>query len=386
MNILFIYSSPIIAEGGGVQRVTKVLANYFEEHGNNTYYLSLYKADNMDSRQYVLPVNDCSNNIENKGYLCELLDKLKINIIINQDGLNKDTCTLILSCKPDGVKLISVAHNSIIGAVRHFRYSRLDFFRRIHLTWILPIFDVKFVNDFMLWMFKQSHKAFFREIVSKSDKYVLLSSRYKEELEYVLGKKCGANVLAISNPCTIINDDNSISNKEKVVLYVGRIDFAQKRNDLLLRVWSKVHGQVQGWKLVFVGDGPDLEKLKAMGDELGLNDVEFVGQTSPIDYYKRASVFCLSSAFEGLPLTIIEAMSYGVVPMAFDSFASLRSLIDNNENGLIVKPFDIDVYAKELITLLCDKTKLCSFSKKAYLKSKAFSLDSIGCTWLNLFK
>lgn len=386
MNILFIYSSPIIAEGGGVQRVTKVLANYFEEHGNNTYYLSLYKADNMDSRQYVLPINDCCNNIENKRYLCELLEKLKINIIINQDGLNKDTSTLILSCKSNGVKLISVAHNSIIGAVRHFRYSRLDLFRRIHLTWILPIFDVKFVNDFIVWLFKQSHKAFFREIVSKSDKYVLLSSRYIEELEYVLGEKCGDNVMAISNPCTIINSDNSISNKEKVVLYVGRIDFAQKRNDLLLSVWSKVHRQVQGWKLVFVGNGPDLEKLKAMGNVLGLHDVEYVGQTSPIDYYKRASVFCLSSAFEGLPLTIIEAMSYGVVPMAFDSFASLRSLIDDNENGLIIKPFDIDNYAKELVTLLCDNSKLCSFSKNAYLKSKAFSLDTIGLSWLNLFK
>ena len=386
MNILFVYSSPIVPESGGVQRVTKVLSSFLEQQGCKTYYLSLNREDNMDDKQYVLPVNKCCNNIENQGYLCELLDKLKINIIVNQDVLNKDTSTLILSCKPDNIKLISVAHNSIIGAVRHFRYSRLDLFRRIHLTWLLPFFDARFVNDFMVWMFKQTHKAFFRKIVSESDNYVLLSSRYIEELEYVLGEKCGDKVVAISNPCTIINSDNGVPEKEKVVLYVGRIDFAQKRNDLLLSVWSKVHGQVQGWKLVFVGNGPDLDKLKAMGDELGLHDVEYVGQTSPIEYYKRASVFCLTSAFEGLPLTIIEAMSYGVVPMAFDSFASLKSLIEDNENGLIIKPFDIDNYAKGLLLLLCDNSKLCSFSKKAYLKSKVFSLDAIGRSWLNIFE
>lgn len=385
MNILFVYSSPIIPEGGGVQRVTKVLAALFEDHGHKTFFLSRYGVDNMDIRQYVLPENDNCNNKNNKDYLNSLIYKLKIDIIINQDGLNKDVSRLVLSCKTGGVRLISVAHNSIIGAVRHFRYSRLYLFKKIHLAWILPVFDLKPVNHFLVWLFKQTHKAFFREIVFKSDRYVLLSERYIDELEYVLGEECKSKVSSISNPCTIARRDNNIIQKEKVVLYVGRIDFAQKRNDLLLHVWSKVREQISGWKLIFVGNGPDYEKLKMMGRKMGLDDVEYVGQTSPIEYYQKASVLCLTSAFEGLPLTIVEAMSYGVVPMAFDSFASLRSLIDDKVTGYVIPPFDLDEYSNKLSSLMSDSKDREFFSSKATIKFKDYELCAIGGKWLGLF-
>ena len=66
MNILFIYSNSINPNKGGVQRVTKVLADYFQLKGNNVFFLSLNKptkSEYIDKRQFYLPY---SKNINNK--------------------------------------------------------------------------------------------------------------------------------------------------------------------------------------------------------------------------------------------------------------------------------------------------------------------------------
>jgi len=386
MNILFVYNSPIIPENGGVQRVTYVLASYFEEQGHKVHFLSLHSQKMMDDRQFVLPDSSHSNTKKNVNYLSELLVKQNIDVIINQDGLNPDTTGLVLSCEHNGISIISVAHNSIIGAVQHFRYSRYDLFKRMHLTCVLPIFDWRPINRTLLWLFKLTHKSFFNKVIKESDKYVLLSDRYLLELEYILGKLGHSNIVAISNPCTIVNDNVDLEKKEKVMLYVGRIDFSQKRNDLLLKVWEKVSREVPDWKLVVVGGGPNLDKIKDVSLEMMLKRIEFVGQASPSTYYHRSSLFSLTSSFEGFPLTLVEAMANGVVPLAFDSFASLRTIIDDGRNGCVVNPFDLDEYARRVVMLMKDDVLRREYALNALEKSNVFTLESIGQEWEELFK
>lgn len=55
----------------------------------------------------------------------------------------------------------------------------------------------------------------------------------------------------------------------------------------------------------------------------------------------------MTSIWEGLPMTLIEAMHYGCVPIAFDSFAALYDLIDNGNNGFIIPNNDIDCFVKK---------------------------------------
>lgn len=386
MNILFVYNSPIVPENGGVQRVTHVLSTYFEEHGHHSFYLSLNRCEEMDQRQFVLPNIRKCNTSENVKCLTELLKEYHIDIIINQDGLNPDTTQMVLACRHNGIPVISVAHNSLTGAVEHFRYSRHDIFKRKNLHWLLPLTDILVAKKLLLWMFKKSHQAHFLKVVNGSDRYVLLSDRFNAELEYVIGEYDTNKVIAISNPCTIEGGGGRLLEKEKIVLYVGRIDYSQKRNDLLLKIWERIERQITDWKLVIVGDGGDLDSMKGLCTRMHLSNVEFVGKSAPQKYYEKASVFCLTSAFEGFSLTLVEAMSYGVTPCAFDSYASLRTIIDDGINGVIVPAFDIDNYASRLIELMKNDSLRNNYAQNALEKAKSFSLEAIGQQWLNLFK
>jgi len=79
MNILFLYNNNINPTKGGVQRVTKVLADYFELKGNNVFFLSLSKHNDdeyIDKRQYYVPENkkfNTKNNIEYSRFLLRLI-------------------------------------------------------------------------------------------------------------------------------------------------------------------------------------------------------------------------------------------------------------------------------------------------------------------------
>ena len=171
-------------------------------------------------------------------------------------------------------------------------------------------------------MYKKKYKQHYQDILKYSNQFVLLSNAYKKELAFFLPDFPQDKVCAIYNPCTIVCKDDEIIEKKKIVLYVGRISFAQKRNDLLLHVWKNIELQHADWQLKVVGEGEDLPRLKIMAKEMSLTNISFEGFKSPEPYYKEASVFCLTSAYEGFGLVLVEAMSYGVVPVAFNSYGA----------------------------------------------------------------
>ena len=67
---------------------------------------------------------------------------------------------------------------------------------------------------------------------------------------------------------------------------------------------------------------------------------------------KRAPILCMTSNYEGFPMVLVEAMQYGCVPFAFDSFPSLYDIINDGINGVIVPAFDEDSYAKKSHVIL----------------------------------
>ena len=75
--------------------------------------------------------------------------------------------------------------------------------------------------------------------------------------------------------------------------------------------------------------------------------------------FKLATILCMTSASESFGLVLVEAMSYGVIPFAFNSFPAVTDIIQNGINGFLVEPFDIEQYAERLLTfcLVSDKEK-----------------------------
>jgi glycosyltransferase involved in cell wall biosynthesis len=192
------------------------------------------------------------------------------------------------------------------------------------------------------------------------------------------------NVLGIPNPVSF--DEISKIKKKKEILYVGRINTSQKRIDLLLQIWGLLDDSLADWSLKIVGDGDELESMKVLSSQLNLQNVFFYGFRNPKPFYETASVFCMTSSFEGLPMTLIEAMQYGVIPVAFNSFVSISDIIDDKVNGCVVTPFDINEYVSTLEKLMTSQEELERYSTAAEQRVRKFDLSIIGEQWLNVLK
>jgi glycosyltransferase involved in cell wall biosynthesis len=119
-------------------------------------------------------------------------------------------------------------------------------------------------------------------------------------------------------------------------IYVGRFS-PEKRVDLLLNAYSQVIEKYPLSKLALVGGGRDVELVTKLVNDLNLNDnVFFMGfQKNVLPYLHQAKYIIISSDSEGLPCSIMEGMSCGLVPIS-TNVGNLSDLIIENFNGFLV--------------------------------------------------
>ena len=120
-----------------------------------------------------------------------------------------------------------------------------------------------------------------------------------------------------------------MNEKENTVLFVGRIDNRSKKIFTLLDIWENI--DIDDWKLVIVGDGPDKKEVEKKANKI--KNIEMVGFKVPDEYYKKASIFCMTSIFEGFPMSLTEAMQNGCVPIIFGSFPAAYDIIKDQERS-----------------------------------------------------
>ena len=139
-----------------------------------------------------------------------------------------------------------------------------------------------------------------------------------------------------------------------------------------------------GWKLQILGGGPDEDRLKKICRKKQLKSVEFLGFQPPAEYYKRAKAVCLTSLYEGTPMVITEAMQYGCVPMAYDTFSAVHDMIEDGKNGFVISPFDAEQYADRLVSLTSENT-FNHLSKCATQSLGKFDYQDIMNKWEQMF-
>lgn len=197
-------------------------------------------------------------------------------------------------------------------------------------------------------------------------------------------KEDRAKLCAIPNPAE--KSAETVAEKQNEILYVGRMTLSEKRVDLLLKVWAAVQNEFPEWRLTLVGGGRDEEKIREMSEKLKLNRISFEGFQKPEKYYARASIFCLTSAFEGFGLVLAEASAYGCVPVAFDSYLSAKDVIQSGENGFLIKAFDTNCYAEALRELMKNPPLRNRLSEAARVNADRFAPEKIVSRWEKLFK
>ena len=185
------------------------------------------------------------------------------------------------------------------------------------------------------------------------------------------------NVMVIPNPCSLDGQNLPISSKKnKTVLAVGRLH-EQKGFDLLLRAWKPIEEHHPEWTLRIVGEGPQRPTLEQQIRELGFQHVVLAGKTEDvINEYTSASLFVLSSRYEGLPLALIEAMWCGLPCVSFDCPHGPAALLAD-ERGWLVPAMDVKKLTQAIETMLAHPDEATQRAHKAQTFAKATYSETI---------
>jgi glycosyltransferase involved in cell wall biosynthesis len=93
----------------------------------------------------------------------------------------------------------------------------------------------------------------------------------------------------------------------------------------------------------------------------------------------------MTSAFEGFGNVLVEAQTYGCVPIMFNSYSAAEDIVTNNENGILIKPFNVIEYVDATIDLINNPSKLKKLSLNAYESVNNFSYDETYKKWDAVF-
>lgn len=191
-----------------------------------------------------------------------------------------------------------------------------------------------------------------RFVFKRADVIIALSPIWADVVKNISGR---TDVRIINNPGLECHKKSSDEKNEQVIAFIGKLEERKGYADLL-HAMGKVLKAIPDAKLVFAGHG-DIEIAKALAGKLRILDsVEFlgwVGQKDVSALLYRASVFCLPSYGEGVPMAMLEAMSCRV-PVVVTPVGGIPDVIINNVNGKIVHPGNCIEIAESIIQLLQD--------------------------------
>ena len=395
MNILFINDDDIDPERGGIKRSTHILARTLMDRYHLKCYLAYIRGfpgcpTLAFDDKIQIPDEDGSSRLE------EFIVRHEIDIIILQKTLPKKYGVLPALEKVAAAgrsKLIYVLHFSPghkildlapVNIVNNIRYARSWIYKAVNLGKLATYPAYRSIKRRRLRLDYQRNYLRF-------DRIVLLSQSYIPDYARLAGLAERRKLAAIGNP---ISSDTpasreEISRKEREVLIVSRFDEKQKKLYRALKIWREIerHWEFRDWRLVIVGFGAWGDRYRERAAALGLKNVVFAGgPKDPRPYYRRASVFMMTSAYEGSAMVLLESQQMGVVPLAFDSFGSLHDVIEDGDNGLIVPNADLKAYAERLIWLMRNKDRREEMAGNAVESCRRFSGDRIGAQWVDLFK
>lgn len=379
MNILFYMPSVMV---GGVRTVTEILTAGFIKHGHKASWLIGFGCYG-DDRDYpigyditYLPEYKLVTKT-NVDFFNKLLENKKIDVVINQDGLFEGGELIALAKRK--ILNISVIHNNPL-----LNYEWL--FRDIYTLRNSSLVE-KCKRIARIILFKEIKKQVYKSICNRFDflnttdsVIVYLSSKYKD----AVGRMHPINNASTSIPNPNTFESPQIRSKEKIVLYVGRIDNRAKKIQYLIEIWNKLGVRTLGWKLIVIGEGDDMHNIKKIAKKS--TNIYFVGYQQPDNYYQKASILCMTSIFEGFPMVLTEAMQHGCVPMAFNSFPAVYDIISSGHDGEIIKAFDKKDYAKKLLYLMNNNEYRHTLSKNAIISVKRFDRENIIKEWIKLFE
>lgn len=346
---------------GGAERVVVNLANALSEVGYKVEILSFYKAN----KHLPYPMNDDI--------------KLHIWNKESESAFGKYMCRNIFS-----KMYYKNLYKFILSLSVFFRFKDFDGIIVNDSTYI-PFFKHRLTRYIRLIHLNFSkyntRNNFFHTLVVLSSKELSIWGQYHKDIK------------VIPNFLPIISI-KSTDSKQKSIISVGRMDRGDQKGFLrLIDIWALVREklkssvpppQLHSWKLIIVGDGEMRDEIESKIKNLGLQDSIILKPfTKDIESeYINASIYAMSSYYEGFPMVLLESCSYGLCPISFDIRTGPGDIIESGVSGYLVPDNDIHTYAHKLIELMNDENKRKTMSEAAKARvAHKFSKEAIMSLW-----
>ena len=159
-------------------------------------------------------------------------------------------------------------------------------------------------------------------------------------------------------------------------------NLAVKKDQIsMIRAFAEVHRQLPTSSLVQFGTGPREAYLRSLAVQLGLEgSVHFLGMRDDVPALLPAfDVFVLSSLHEGLSIALIEAMAAGL-PVVATRVGGIPQLITDGEQGVLVRPRDVDQLTRELLRLALDDGERARFAAAGPPRAEQFGIQAAADT------
>lgn len=391
MNILYQTYVKLSPTSGGTERTTLTVARELRRLYNARIY-SVYEA------QASTPTPDCIDDeylwhvdrdeAKNVATLREVIVRWSIDAVIVQGAFIhvKRFRKAIgeLNCK------LVFAHHFAPG----FEAEANTFYNHISQ---IPSGSLK---NYLRWMrkaiffWRYRHreagilKSDYNSAYLNADTTVLLSDRLTDKFK-AFGHIEGCEKFRyIPNALTFdeFASPNDFARKKRKVLIVSRLDDTPKNISLALEIWRlvKSDSRSRGWTLDIIGHGPDEAKYRRQVKRKRIPDVSFLGRKNPIEDYRAASIFMMTSRCESWGLTLTEAQQMGVVPVAFDTYATLTEILTDGEDSIVSEPGDVGQYVEAVLTLMTDTTLRHKLAINGLHNCQRFNPEKIAKMWQEL--
>lgn len=372
-----VYCTDSICYAGGIQRITIAKANALAQIEGNEVWIIV-----TDNKQKpVLPINPEVHIIDLDINYFEDDWKSKLHVIkgilIKRKQHRNKLKTVLNQINPDIVISTGTSEKNFLPQI-HVN-SNPAFIREIHSTKNYRRLSAR--NTFDKTLAILGEYVDYSIFIKRYDKIVVLTEEDK-----INNWKNHSKVIVIPNPLTSICTKESTL-EEKIVIAVGRLEYP-KNFQSLIKAWSHVTKKHPDWKLEIWGEGSMRIELENLIAKLNLKRHVFLkGYTYDIQSQMlKASIFALSSIFEGFGLVIVEAMSCGLPVVSYACPCGPKDIITEGENGFLVPVNKEEILAERINLLIRDVSVRRLMAIQALIKIEQYKINNIITKWMDLFK
>lgn len=357
---------------GGIETSTintvNALADLYNVELVSIYHLMDNQEDLINNKVKIIHLyegepnrNEFITACKNKNILHILREGLRATIIL----INKKTKL---------IKFIKNCDSKVIVSTRYEISQYLSKFKRKNVVAIAQ--EHRYHNNDKKYINVLKHKY-------KNINYIFaLTDSLKKFYEEILSNNKKQNILTIPNMVETSNFESKLNSNN--VISVGRLH-QDKRVNELINIVSKTKNVN---KFYVIGDGIELDNIKQLVNKMKLSSkiiiLGYKNKTEIEKYLLNSSLFLMASITEGLPMVLLESMSFGVPCIAYDIECGVKDIIDNNENGIIIKNRNEKEFVDTIDKLLLDKECLKKLGSNAKKKSLLFSKEKIVEKWKNV--